>query len=456
MTELWFRNPHNYIRELVETRECNVTWDKGLLIKRKLDPYVHAKTYFAGNNDWRVLVIATQGTPEFRLGYTKNNPYAVYPTWSYEHDNSLALLEEMMQYPIGEDESAYNDKSVKPEERPVKGQEHRVIITDLPSMSTYMGKNLIVKIKELQEKYPECIVHIHGIYGWRVNFGLGFRSVDIDPRTDASKGNVTLPNGSKMQAERTVSHPQWVRLIGMSTVDLIKEPRNRCIFNIKSARWASENFMENVLFKAQGSTSSLDVISKKVKPVTTNFPRVNNNTKLSPKEGDKILCNSCSLSQSCKYYRDGAVCSVPGTEATQLSDMFRTRDSDVIIDGLGTLMAMQSHRLVKGVKLEEEFGGIDPEVTKIINQMFTNGEKLAKLVDPALRNPNVQVNVSGNAAAIQASTPNQFMATVVKELERRGYRREDITPQMVGELLAEMTGKQKPEAIEGTVIRQEA
>ena len=94
-------------------------------------------------------------------------------------------------------------------------------------------------------------------------------------------------------------------------------------------------------------------------------------------------------------------------------------------------------------------------MTKIINQVFTNGVKLAKLIDPTLNGgPKVQINVGqGGAAAVQAATPNQVLGSIVRELERRGMPRDKITPDMVGNLLAEMgNAGQAPKAIEGEVL----
>lgn len=454
MTEVWFRNPQNYIRELVETRARNVAWDRGMLHKRRIDPYTHANLYFskAGIEDWRVLLVGSQGTAELRRGFNVDNPVGVYPTW--EGTESLELLEEMMAYPIGEDSDACNDPNIQIDERPVAGQEHRVLVTNLPSMTTGPGRALIRKLKELQEDYPECILHIHGVYSHRINFGMGFRSADVDPRTNAGKGRVTLPTGKEMIAEKTIGCPQWVTLLGMRVVDL-KEPRMRCIYNIKSAEWAAENYMENIKFKSTGDGLA-DPNDKKSLPVTTASHLTGTVT---PKAGDKLQCDTCSLQTSCKYYRQGAVCSVPGSEPAELAKHFKTRDSDMIIDGLGTLLALQTRRMEKGLSEEELYGELDPEVTKIANQLFSNGVKLAKLVNPQLNGgPRVQVNVNGGAtAAIQASTPNQVMGAIVRELEARGVPRDKITPEMVANLVSEMGGaKEAPRAIEGTVLSQGA
>lgn len=456
-TEVWFRNPHNYIRELAEVGVGRIAWDRGLLVKRRIDPLKHAGAYFAGR-DWRILLVGEQGTAE----YTKDSgtaPVAVYPTWDAAVEE-LPLLEEMMMYPISEDADVCNDPTLPLDQRPVSGQEHRVVVINIPNASTPQGRALVRKLKEMQEDYPQCKLHVHGMYSWRISFGMGFGATDVDPRTNASKGKVMLPSGKEMLAERTVACHQWVTLLGMKPIDLCREPRNRCIFNIKSAVWASEHFMENIAFAARSHLDlqpKPDMTSKKTKPieVKNKYPFT---APVVPQPNDKINCDTCSLQNSCKYYRQGSVCSVPGSEPAELAKHFKTRDADQIIDGLGTLLALQARRLDRGVSEENVYGELDPEVTKIANQLFSNGVKLAKLVDPTLNGgPSVQVNVgAGSASAIQAATPNQVLGGIVRELERRGINRDKITPDMVGNLLAEMGGANKASAaIEGRVISRE-
>lgn len=454
MTEVWFRNPWNYVRELAEVGAGRIAWDRGTLVKRRIDGIKHAQAYFAGQN-WRLLLIGEQGTAE----YTKDSPdkpIGVYPTWDATVED-LALLEEMMQYPIGDDADACNDPSLPDDERPVAGQPHRVVAVGIPDLKTPPGRALVRKFKELQEEYPECILHVHGLYSWRVSFGMGFGATDVDPRTNAGKGKVTLPSGKEMIAEKTVAVPQWVTMLGMKPIDLTREPRNRCIYNIKSAEWAAQNFMDNIAFasKATASTPAPDTTSKVAAPIET-AKKAPWSVPVVAKPTDKINCDTCSLQNSCKYYRQGSVCSVPGSEPAALAKMFQTRDADQIIDGMGTLLALQARRLDRGVADENMYGELDPEVTKIANQLFTNGVKLAKMLDPArFSGPSVQVNVQqgAGAAAIQAATPNQVLGGIVRELERRGIPRDQITPDMVTNLLTEMGGGGGPSgAIEGRVL----
>ena len=430
MTEVWWRNPNNYVRELVECDTALIAWDRGLLVKRQIDPYKFVELYYGKNAAFRVLLVGEQGTAELQPGRNIDNPVAVYPTWSATE--SLELLEEIMANPVGEDPDCYN-ADVPVDQRPVEGQEHRVVIVDIPGVHTGPGRALVSKLKELQEDYPECILHLHGLYSFRVMFGMGFRSADWDPRTSAAKGKVYIPAGKEMIAEKTIGCPQWVSLLGFRVAEL-KIPRNRCLYNIKSAQWAAEHYMENIKFKATGD-APVNPNQKDHTPATTQSYM---SSHVATTSGDKQICNTCSLQNNCKYFRAGSVCSVPGSEPAGLARMFKTRDSQVIIDGLGALQAAMAHRLERGMRDEDEYGELDPHVTAMANQIFANGVKLAKLIDPSLTKPQVVIN--NGAQQVGAATPNAVMGQIVRELEARGIPRDKITPDMVQNLLIEMGG----------------
>jgi hypothetical protein len=449
-TEVWFRNPDNYIRELVECGEYQIAWDRGYVFKKKIDPYKHAELYYGKSYPFRALVIGDQGTAELRPGRTMENPAAVYPTWCYGEDNSL--LEEMISLPAGEDISICSDKSVPADQRPVYGQEHRVVITDIPVLTSGPGRSFIRYLKELQQDYPKAIIHLHGTYSFRIAFGTGFRAADVDPRTSAQKGKIYLPSGKEVLYERAQSNPKWITPMGFLPKDL-EVPRNRCMYNIKSAVWAGENYdaLFNFRIKNDGKPVDTTTPTEQYQPAQTAGPFTKAVGK--PKEGDRFMCNTCSLQNECKYFRDGAVCSVPGAEPVELAKYFQSRDAGLIIDGLGTLLAANTRRLERGMREEDVFGDTNPEVTRQMGQVFDQGIKLAKLVDPSLRGgPSVQVNVDSRTQVAGAS-PQQLVASAFRALEAQGIPREDITPQMVQDLLS-AGPKELGAAVQSTVISE--
>lgn len=446
-TECWYRNPHNYIRELVEVGgPYRIVWDRGILVKKHIDAHKHAKMYFGENTDWRILLAGQQGTAELDPDHDITNPKAVYPTWAYGED--LDILEEMMSVNIAEDPNAVT-ADVPVDQRPVPNQEHRVVVTNLPNVGQNSNRAFLRELKTLQEEYSDCILHVHGSYSFRFMFGQGWGAADAESRTDAANGRVTLPNGRSVPFAHTVATPQWVNLLGVSVAEL-KEPRNRCIFNIKSAKWAGEHWDEDIKFKTRG-LANVDHNARTTMIPTTASSR--SKSAMTPAQGDMITCDTCSLIDTCKFYRVGAVCSLPQSDTKSLADYFQSRDSSKIIDALGTVLGASTRRLERGLKDEEDLElGLDPEVTKLTNQVFNNGLKLAKIIDPSLTKPGVQINVGGGAAAVAAGTPNQLMGAVVRALENQGIARENITPEMVTETLKEMGMQEEtPQLIEGTV-----
>lgn len=451
-TQVWFRNPDLYIRELVECGQYDIAFDRGMLQRKKIDPVKFGALYFGAGVEYRILLVGEQGTAELRAGDVAEVPRAVYPTWRYGDD--AAYLEELVARPLGADADACADKTVPPDLRPVFGQEHRVVIIEPPNVATGPGRQFMRYLKQLQEDYPDCILHIHGLYSWKMCFGQGFGAADVEPRSAAAKGKVTVPAGREYRFEKVQQHKDWVRLMGMEPNDLAV-PRNRCIYNIRSAVWAGENFIKFTGFRT--------TIHKNVDITTPDADYVGPPGKAgkmpTPVIGDKVICDACSLSLSCKYFRDGSVCTLPGEETGRLARMFKSRNAETILTGLGELMSHNVKRIERGLEDEEEFGDLSPEVSRIMRQTFDQGAKLAQMLDPRLRGgPKVNVNIGAGAGStnLTAITPQAFAAQAVAMLEAQGIRREDITPAMIAGLLEGMADPAATHhAIEGTVIRSE-
>jgi hypothetical protein len=366
----------------------------------------------------------------------------------------MTVLEDLLTHPVGEDPVVCSWKGVPADELPVLGQEHRVVVTGMPPGHTSPGRAFLRTLKELQEDYPDAIVHLHGPYSWNVAFGTGMKSADVEPRTSAAKGRVTLPMGSDMPYEKTFTKAQWTRAVGFEPAELAI-PRNRCMFNIKSASWAADNYAELFKFRTRRSRSlDIDIRTPK-RAYTKSETKRAINGKTEPTPADKFICNTCSLMDKCKFFRDGAVCSVPGAEPIPLTQFFGTRDSGLILDGLAILIKSGITRYERGLGDEAVTGELLPEVTKIQTQLFDQGVKLAKLVDPNLRGgPKVEVNVGrGSAVQVNNGNPRQVIAAAIRELEARGVAREDITPEMIQNVFEGMTSPEKvTEAIEATVV----
>lgn len=427
MTEVWFRNPLTYIRECAEVLVPNISWDRGLLQKKGIDAQQHLEMHYPNAVDYRIHLTGDQGTAELRRGYPLSAPYAVYPTWAYD-TGTIDELEEMLDNPVGQSLQACQNPNTPMDERPVFDQEHRVVIIRWPSGQTQMGRAFLRTLAELQDDYPEAIIHLHGGYGWRAAFGMGFGAADIDPHEDAAKGRIVLGSGKYIRHEEGIKYAQWVRLHGMSQGDL-GVARNRTIFNIKSALWAGENFEKISNFKTAGLATVDPHAVTHVAPTTVRHM----SRTIKAGDIDKIVCDSCSLASGCKYFRDGGVCALPDTDSAKMASMFGTRSADRIIDGLGKILSKQAERFERAADAEQwDDEGLDGEVTKLGHVIVTDGVKLAKLIDPALAAagaPRVGVFIG----AVQATPANTLTATAVAELESQGIARDDITADMLHE-----------------------
>ncbi|WKW85467.1 hypothetical protein SEA_REYNAULD_14 [Rhodococcus phage Reynauld] len=180
-----------------------------------------------------------------------------------------------------------------------------------------------------------------------------------------------------------------------------------------------------------------------------------------PLEGDRSMCDSCSLQYACRIYQKGGVCALPGTPGKRLSEKFLTRDSDEIIEGVQELLAFQVERLEKALTLEEEANRkrdsedkpkqLNGQIHAMANDIQKNAISLAKLINPMLTRPQVavQINTSeGKQVTMRDLTP-QMQAAAIRELEQAGTPRSAQTPELI---LQHITKQQGGAVIQGEVV----
>ena len=410
----------------------NIVWEGRLLDQKAIDAQAQLEMHYPTSFDYRILVIRHDGTQELRRGYSPDAPAAVYQTWSYDTE-SLDDLEDMLDNDPGEDMALCTDPSISVKKRPVLGQEHRVVITRWPDPTMTLGRTFLRALARYQTDFPEVIIHLWGTNSFRSLYGMGLASGDFDPGKDASFKLVYLPNGKRVQYERAQEYAQWVRLLGFSQSELAKvNKRNE--FNIKSAMWAAQYFETDIKFKTKetrGKPDPVDPNNPHHMPATTVNVMA---SRIKASEGDKITCDTCSLHAACKYFRDGAVCSLPDTDTAKLAGYFATRSSDVIIAGLGKIMGMQAERFERGTEDEEYQDELNPAVTRLGHVLMQDGATLAKLVDPTLAAAGAaRVQAFYGGQHIHGGGANELVANIVRELEGKGISRDDITDEMVNE-----------------------
>lgn len=408
-TEVWFRNPDNYVKELLEVGVTDFIWDFGYLYKKRIDAKRWADLYLP-STDYKVWVMAEKGAYMFDQDTTPDAPRWRANVWNYGeplHNLETAMVVNFHDTPDG-----------------------RIIVNRLPSMHQVSSKAFLRTLFEMQEDYPESTLHLHGLYGYNPMFGDGFKSVDYDPRTGAQKGKICLPNGKEIAIEYAPDYKMWIDLLEVKMHEL-RVPRNRCMYNIKSAVWAGKHYKEAIKFRTRGQSHVPDPDNPNPKPPTTQRIMLRNK-KSEP--GDLFLCDLCSLQTTCRYFRASEVCIVPDSETKPLADYFKSRDPEVIMEGMTTLMAAGTRRLEKALAKEDEAenGALNPEVTKIIHGLFDRGEKLVKLRNPSLVKPGAAPSLTQiNIGEVNGRTPQALMAGIVESFVQQGIARDQITPEMV-------------------------
>lgn len=412
---------------IVAAGGTRVVWHQGRLIKRRVNPVAHAKMLFPANVDWRSMVVGAYGAVEYGpRSPSDRHPVAVYPTWHFGEpwERLIELCEsDRPGWPWdGEDEWF----------RPRRGQGRRIVIVNWPGLNENIGKKFFGMLAELQEEYPETVIHLFEGRYFRAAFSFGLRAVDLEPLSDARFKRVHLPNGKLGHIDRIPqAQLQWIHMLGYSAADL-HDPQMRIRFNIDSAMWAGKHFGEPENFRVQHSSDTVDPDAVHYAPTPV---KLSKGVRAVPIVGDKIACDHCSLFDRCKLARVGGVCTLPGSETAGLAKLFKTRDSERIVQGLGELMALQAERVEKAMGWEDEAGELDPELTKVLQSMMDGGVKLAKLVDPQLAQSGpklaIQINSGAGPAQVTAVNPASLMAAIVRELEAGGIPRDQITPEMI-------------------------
>jgi hypothetical protein len=433
--EIWARNPINYIRECRETDLLRFAWDRGTLHKHGTDAQRHA-FYYLGNVNFRALAIGPQGAAEYDRTHGLDNPFAVYPVWEYGKA-SIDLLERWMAEDCTaqlRDRALDRDRPV--DEVPVLGQQHRVIVTQPPPCTTGDGRRFLATLGHLQADYPDSILHVHG-YATIRWIGALIKAGSLNPRLPAASGRVLLPNGSYIERDDAPHHLKWISMLGWKCAEL-EVPRNRTMFSIQAAQWAAQNWdtrIEAIQPKGRkqviDSTAFADILDlvplepgvevplkqKKLRPPPdhSHAPRKIRSPQLVtvPLAGDRFYCEACSHAKTCRSFRVGSICSLPDSEAKELAQFFKSRDSDMIIEGLGRIIEGGVERYVEGRQAEKISGELDPRVTKLEGQVFTQGVALAKLVDPKLRSAGLAVQVNGgNGVQVNGVTPGGTSQTI--------------------------------------------
>lgn len=381
----------------------------------------------------------------------------VHLIWNFMLDNMKSLIEMMSV-----DSVLYDD--LTPAERKyieanyVPGQ-RRMVAVVCPALSRAPSFwTSLASVSSLSE--GSCALHFMAKNNRNSNllpskygqmFGGLFESASFLPNGKT----ITVPNGASVETGDVWDRPgirEWLHVVGFELEDVcLSGPlgvRNRRALSLASTLWASRNWNDDVSRLEippddpdwAVKVAEFGAIPEVLEAMPAAKVAVRRKGSASPKAalGDMIACNSCTLFDQCRLARVGAICTLRESDMGELAEFFKTRDANRVIEGLGQLLGKQADRVEAAMADEahadpEEAAALRDDVTKMIHGLFDRGAKLAMLNDPRLKGgPQVQVSLTNNAVGqITQGSPQQLAAGVVAELEARGVRREDITPELI-------------------------
>ena len=448
--ELWVRDPLDYLGVILETPWATVrtVWTSKFLLDTGISPRKALDILLPAGN-WEALALDDDWA-YFMTG--KDRKTRKWPRWTY--GDSLKTLMELF------------------------GSGKRFVVDfpglDVPKKERDDFENYY---HNFQRACPDAKPHIHGAVAYSKSIGLHPYSCDLDPTHLPDRDSVQLPNGRlvrEYELKRILNpnadmktkkeHQYWLKMIGYSSFHQVAEYVDKVRFEFASMAWAIQ-YWDTItdatihgIPRVQTPTSYTDEeldksflerLSEMSGPDAVYRPKGNADRGSwswygrKPLPTDRIACDTCSLADVCRAFRQGSVCAVPGTEGESLQKRFGTRSSSSIISGLQDLMKINTTRIERALDAEEQTyqedkGSLDPELTKLIDKTIQHGEKVAKLIDPRLRpGPAAQVLINNQNGSGQNqlahATPQQMTAAVVRELEARGVKREDITPEVIND-----------------------
>lgn len=436
MMDLWAWEPVITFHEAITEGFRGFTWSAAHAFKFHTNPIARFRAACMGaGDDVRFMLIDGSVASEFDMWCPTNKPIARYPIFSFKENTVEDLLRLCS--------------------RPVFGTEkHRVLVTGWAPRIRSERHSQVVMVNEMQKVFPECELFARGLSSFDHLFGWNLRAGDLQTlHTNIQLYEaVTLPSGRLLRYDQVYDkrYKDWFELLGFDQKKLIDsvygENDRRPLVQVtyRSAQWARRNFKSVEPFvKKRVPDRPFTVDPSFIESSDEDFVlpatrrRTLHNLNLDFNEGDRFACDTCILHNNCRLYREGSVCTVKGSEAVALADNFGTRSADAIISGLSSILKRQAERYEDAEAAERAAGKLDPEVTKLAGTLFSNGVKLAKLLDPTLNGgPKVQVNVgvgAGGQANVGVSTadPRQVTAGIVAELEAQGIPREQIDSKMI-------------------------
>lgn len=440
---------------LVESGESQVLLNHLKLFKKGLTARQFMQRHFHGM-PWRCYVMDKYNCYLIDHQCEEEQIRGCWPVWDFR-TSSFAELKEFVEIPWDQ-RPVYTGAQWW--EIPVEGQQHRVFCYSVPAERfDPMIVKRRQKLSKVQRLYPEVELFLRMKYlSVPLAFGAGFSacSIDLEGMRTLKHSSIYLPNGKEVRLPDIYDYSGYIQYFGFNPSEIKNDQSEQMLYNIASLRYAAHHWDDPTGLYAPPKGRIIRNMPEYNQPdMYAPMPsyensRMFNGTHDKVKDTDKILCDQCSLWRLCPAYRAEAVCGLPGTESKKLADLALSRNADDVVSMLASIVSKQAERVESRLE-DEQFapGGHDKEIDKMLNNTFKNGVQLAKLRDPSLGRPLVQINTgpaTSNTKAIASADPRIIAAGVVAELEASGVSRENITEQMINEYLTQFA----PQQIEGS------
>ncbi|UTN91168.1 hypothetical protein SEA_POKYPUPPY_8 [Gordonia phage PokyPuppy] len=453
--DLWWQNPFKYYEHLKDCGETQVLFDHSLLTKYKVDPRAFMRQHFRGMS-WRCYIINTDCATLIDHTCGPEETLGSWAVWDAQEHN-LEELKDLMEVPWKDREVSYLADWY---EMPHPNQKHRVFIKNMiAGRVDPIWRKRRQRLTKIQRLYPECEMFIKPKhFGMGLAFGSGFSASCLDPYEFRwlERGKIVLPNGRNVHLERVEEFSKEIEYFGFDPHEVRYDQDTGLLYCITAIRYAAHHW-DDPLGPFYRKNSYLDGPDFKNPDMYARMPSYERfNRPLDKiKPTDQVLCDSCSLWRLCPAYRTGEVCGLPSSETRRLADMALSRNADDVVDMLASVVSKQAERVERKID-DEKFleSGYDKDVDKLLNNLFKNGATLAKLRNPALGRPLVQINatVDPKAQAIEQADPRALAMGVIQELEDSGIPRDQITEEMVEKHLQ---ANYAPKQLEGDVVDAE-
>lgn len=442
MPTAYFRNCERIMSVLVEEGISHLSFSNLNLGRQGHDAITNVRQFYLHSGIRpKIMIIGPQGAKEYWSDGNIFEPVREFPVWSIK-SKTFKDLEAICEKLYEEDDHM------------------QVVISNCFPSNHPWWQSLF----RFQRDFPRVKMYLSSGNSFNLGFGGRFSAADFEFTDPGFISKAYMPGGNRILVRNSAAvhilNPwsEWIENLGFTVSELATDKKKLLRFNIRSAIWASKHFADNYRY------SMVDKLTVDATQLSENdyVPRsshtiIARRARVTTKQAEKILCTRCSIAPKCKLFRSGSVCGLGESEMAALADSFQSRDAGRIVDGLAEIVKISATRFESAAKAEDDAGVVDPDVTRQAKSLFDMGTKLAKLVNPELAGPGVRVQVNvgsaGNAELLAEANPKKLMATLIGQFEAAGFRRDEITPDMLkGALEAAGRGAPMQQAITATAI----